>query len=337
MLDRESRRTKNRIRIPWVVVAWWIALMAGPADFPARAQYIPPGSTTPTSEIPDKELIERSYTDARWKAGPLRLGFWIGIRDSSFVSNTSTTGETTEEDFTVTIGAGLRGYLKTGSRLFVSAHALPEYVWWQDLEDKTRWNGRYGVGIFGYFNRLTFELSRRRNEEQRLLSTEIQEFTSTRRDTLRLAFELEIASRLAVFTLGQREELENQESESPIFSLLDREDERLELGLRYRGPGGYWLELAHVERSSDFPIGARNLANSGTAERLGIGLQGSRLEFRVLVADSSLEPETGSQFRGVEETIGSFDVLWRPRSRLELLGYVGGTSVSRCGRSFRTS
>ena len=311
---------RSRPGLPgWALAAvGWLSLVLAPAS-PAVAQYIAPGTLAPVSEIPSKEELVEDHSEARWSLGALRLEPWLGIRDAAFVSNTGTVDE--GEDFTVTAGAGLRAYLKTGPKIFWSAHALPEYVWWQDIEQKRGLNGAYGLGIFGYFNRLTLEVSRRRIEEQAFFSTEIQELTSTRQDESRLAVALELGTRLELFASGRLLELENQEEESPTFFLLDRQEETLELGVRYRSSQGLWLELAVEDRTHDFAEGARNLSSSGTAERLGLGFENPRLELRLNLAALSLDPEPGSELRAADESTGSLELLWRPSSRLDLFAY----------------
>ncbi len=311
--------TRHRLSGWTLAVAGWISLLLAPAFSPAWAQYISPGTSAPANEIPPKQELVDSHSEARWSLGALRLEPWLGIRDAALVTNTGTVDE--GEDFTVTAGAGLRTYLKTGPKVFWSAHALPEYVWWQDIEQKRRLNGAYGLGIFGYFNRLTVEVSQRRVAEQAFFTAEIQELTSTRRDTSRLALALEIGSRMELFASGQLLELENQEEENLTYGLLDRQEETLELGVRYRSSGGLWLELALEDRTHDFADGARNLSSSGTAERLGLGLESSNLELRFHLAASSLDPEPGSEFRPFDESTGSLELLWNPSRRLDLFAY----------------
>ncbi len=294
------------------------SLALGPALSPAVGQYTPPGSTAPVDDIPPQESFVERLAEARWDAGPVRLDPWLGISDAAYVSGL---GGTEGDDFTVTAGAGLRAYLKTGPKIFWSAQALPEYVWWQDLEQKRRLNGSYGLGVFGYLNRLTFELSQRRIERQEYFSAEVQELTSSRQDTSRLAVGVELGSRIELFAYGRLQDVESLEEESAIFPLLDREAETLGLGLRYRSPGGLWVELAAEDLSNDFAQGARNLSSSGTSEHLRIGFQEPRWETRLDLASSSLDPEPGSELRPLDETTGSLELLWRPSRRLDLFAY----------------
>ncbi len=320
-----ARRAGARRRPRWALAAaGWISWMLAPAFSPAGAQYISPGTAAPTNEMPSKESFVTSHSEARWSVGGLRLDPWLGISDARFVDSTGlgeVSGVDGEEDFTVTAGAGLRAYLKAGPKIFWTAHLLPEYVWWQDSEQKRRLNSTWGLGVFGYFNRLTLEVSQRRIEEQDFFSAEIQELTSTRRDHSRLALVLELGSRLELFASGQLLDFENLEQEASTFLLLDRQEESLELGVRYRTPAGLWAELAFEDRAHDFAAGARNLSNSGTSERLGLGLESPKLNFRLDLAADSFDPGPGSEFRPADETTGGLELLWLPSRRLDLLAY----------------
>lgn len=295
-----------------VLLAW--GLGAGSAG----AQYTSPGATTPSGAIPSQEELEKHLTEARWTFGKFRVSPWAGLRDASLVTTGGTEDET---DFTLTAGVGLRGYLKTGPKVVWAAHALPEYVWWQDAADKRGLNGRYGAGLFGFWNRLHLELSARRAERQGFFSPELQELTSTRLDTLRLATEWELARRLRLYTTATRVETENQESERFVFSLLDREDERLGAGLRYVNPAGWSVSIGYEESTTDFASGARNLSNTGDAVLVQTAFIGTRFSTALELGLRTLDPEPGSEFVAFDETVGYFETLIGLARDVDLLAY----------------
>jgi len=310
---------RRRPGLPSAVAA--LALLAV-AVAPAGAQYTPPGTLVAKDRTPPQEEIEERLEEARWDLGAIRLMPWLGIRDVSFVNNVNPAdGGGEEEDFTVTVGAGLRGYLKTGSKVFWTAHALPEYVWWRDLEDKRSFNGRYGAAVFGYFNRLTLEASGRRREQQGFFSSEVQELTTVREDTARLALALRVASKLELFAVGQRDDFESQEEESPLFSSLDRDRESAEAGVRYLAPGGFTLALSYEDQSTGFAPAGRDLSNSGGAVKAEVGAEGPKLAFLLDLGFPSYDPEPGSAFRGFDDTLGNLELLWSTGPRLTLLAY----------------
>jgi len=295
------------------------ALTLWVAAAPLGAQYTPPGSTAPGMDIPSQEELTTRVEEARWRLGAIRLSPWLGIRDASFVVTTDERNET-EDDFTATAGAGLRAYLRTGPKVIWAAHAMPEYTWWKDAEDKRRLNGRYGVGVFAYLNRLELELSQRRREQQGFFSSEIQELTTTREDISRVALELHIAGRISLFGAFLRSEFTNREKR-PLFVRLDREEEIVRVGIRYHTPRGWMFGIGYEDGTNQFAEGARNLSNSETAELLEIAYDGDRFGARLHLGSQSMEPDEGSEFSSFESSTGSLDTLWRLSRNLSFSVY----------------
>ncbi|MCP3958368.1 MAG: hypothetical protein GY719_10995 [bacterium] len=306
-------------RIARNLIGLSMVLIAGLASGPAGGQYIVPGSQLPSDTTPAKDELEERINDARWNLGAVRLTPWLGLRDVQLVRTTSADGTTEEDDFTLTIGAGLRAYLPTGKVVW-TAHALPEYVWWQDDENKRSVNGRLGLGLFAYLNRMTVELSQRNQERQGFFSSEIQELTTTRTDTSRLGLEVDLGSRLSLFGIAERREDSNQEEENPLFSLLDRDEESVEIGARYRIRD--WLfGVSYRDASTEFVDGARDLSNSGTAQRLEVIYDRPKLEAHLNLSFPDFEGDAGSDFGRFDDTTGNLDLIGRPSRRLNILGY----------------
>ena len=187
---------------------------------------------------------------------------------------------------------------------------LPEYVWWRDNDDKTGVAGRYGLGLFAYFNRLGLEVTLRRSEQQSFFSSELQELTTTRNDAARFALDLEISDRVSV--VGSYEELEStNREEGSAFGALDRKTETARLGLRYRSPRDWWIGGSVEDTATDFPDDARNLANSGTAGLFDLGYEGARFNTRLRLELRSLEPREGSDFVDLETTTGYLETGWK--------------------------
>ncbi len=293
-------------------------------EMPLSAQYTSPGDVGTTNSIVQESLFETHLNEAEWNLGSVRLRPWLGVRDASFVTFQDDLSDPrasdAENDFTATVGAGLRGYLPTG-KLIWAVHALPEYVWWEKNENKSGLNGRFGLGVFGYFNRLRFEVSQRRLEEQNFFSSEVQELTTQRNDTSRAAVEIDIARRLELFGIAELNEIQSEEDESALFPLLDRDEEAVTVGLRYRSPRGWMAGLAYEDSSTDFPVGARQLSNSGTSELVSLGYEGTQFSFRLNLAFRSLEGDVGSEFGDFDETTGAFEALWAPSTRSNILAY----------------
>ena len=298
-----------------------IILVASGVAAPLGAQYTSPGSLTQSAGIPDEKTFETHIDESAWKWGGLRVSPWVGLRDASLVSTSTSQQGSTDEDFTATAGAGLRGYLPTGKVVW-TGHVLPEYVWWQDNENKRNLNGRYGLGLFGYFNRMSLELSLRQTTQQSFFSDEIQELTSTQTDISKLYVEVELARRLTIFGIAEQRGYSNEEDEGDVFSLLDRDEEVYGIGLRYRSTRGWYIALGYEDVAVDFDTTARNLSNSGTGPALDIGYTGARIGFRVAVAVRDFEADAGSDFGQFDEPTGSLEVLWGSSSRVGFLTYL---------------
>ena len=280
------------------------------------AQYIAPGSSVSGSEFPDEDILRDSLEQARWRLGVFRFEPWIGVREASFV----TSSETDEEDFTATFGAGLRGYLKTGRRLVWAAHAMPEYVWWESDSDKQSLNGRFGLGLFAFFNRLGLEMSVRRIEDQRFFSSEVQELTTLRTDRARLNVELELAEQFflaANFALG---EVVGEEEDS-LFQSLDRETESIRLGIRYRSPRDWWASVGVEDVEEDFADTARPLSHTGQASVFGLGYESDRFRLAASLERRDLEASEGSSFVDQDITTGIVETLWGLHRSVDLFVY----------------
>ncbi len=304
------------------------------AGAPLGAQYTAPGTPILARHSPSKAEFQEKVGHTLWQAGPFALSPWLGLLDASIVSDLNERGEIGEEDFTLTVGAGLRGYLSAGPKAILAAHGLPEYVWWQKDEAKRRLNGRYGLGFFVFFNRLTLELSQRRLDQQRFFSSEILALTTSRDEVATFSLELEVAPNLSLLGIAMSRDHENLEKGNTLFSALDRTDENRLIGVRYENPRGWTAELGHMDLAGEFADGARNLSNSGTAELASIGLSRPRIGFRLELAFNAREAEEGSDFGRFDETTGSFDVLWEPSRNIDILSYVRRAQIYSADNHF---
>ncbi|HWM94023.1 MAG TPA: hypothetical protein VN493_24910 [Thermoanaerobaculia bacterium] len=313
-----------------------LALLAAASTAPAAAQfsqYTAPGSLLERATS-KKDQMDQALDNARWRLGPLRLSPWLSIRDAAYVSDafSGTRGgpvEAREEepDFTITVGAGLQGYIPFGSKTFFTFDALPQYVWWQELEDRRRLNGYYGAGLFGFFNRLTAQTTVRRAEEQAAVTPEFEQRIHARQDYVDGLLELEIAPTLFVFASAYAMDFRTltedlgDDPRLPPFQQLDREERVLRGGveLRYRER----LRVAvGAERSEvDFSGSERDRSNSGTSPVVQFGYDSSRLRVGGGLAFRSLEPARGSEFVPFDETTGQLQLTWTPRWRLSYSAY----------------
>lgn len=313
-----------------------IALLISLAAVPAGAQlsqYTAPG-TLLNRTTSKKEQMDLALENARWRLGPLRVAPWLSIRDAAYLSDVFAGSAGGEEDggdgatdFTITAGAGVQGYLPIGPKVFFTVDVLPQYVYWQKQEERRRLNGYYGVGILGFFNRLSVQALARRAEEQGILSPEFEQRIHTRQDLLDTTVELRLGRAFYLFGSASGvvfdplvEDL-GDDPRLPPFEDLHRDETVLRGGIEVR-PGGRLRVGVGVERTeSDFAGSARDRSSSGTAPLLEASYDSERLHLLGSFVQRSLEPKAGSEFVPFDETTGQVRMTLTPRWRLSYSVY----------------
>jgi hypothetical protein len=270
-------------------------------------QYTPPGGPADRPES-RKQEIERVMKEARYHLGAIRIVPLFTVKDVAYERTISELGDT-PSDLTATVGAGLRGYLRTGPKLFWRAEAFPQYVWWREVASRRRLNGRYEAGVYGFFNHLTVEADAGAVDEQHIAHPEVLTPVSTRQTFGRLATELRLTGKLSAFaTFGVtgQDQLGVGESD-PVadeLAVLDRDERVLRAGLRWRR-GDRLLVGLGVERSrADFDRPTFDRSNEGTSPALELQLDGSRLDIQMDVAARSLQAQEGAAFVPYDKVTG---------------------------------
>lgn len=297
-----SRRVRDASRTVLVLSSVCLGLALA---LPAAAQYSGGTSAAQPAGIPSREMMAQRVDEARWHLGPLRLAPWYGLRDASFVSGTDT-----DTDFTASVGAGLRGYLRGGDRILVAGHFLPEYTWWAEDSARSGVDGRAGVALLGYFNRLTTEVSYRGSEIQEIFSSETEELAVQSQRALRAAIELALGPKVHLAVTATDTSLDLDEGRQ-VLARLDRDEERQSVRLSYR-PRTTWGVALGYETGSDLfedpgagtgePGESRDLSNDLEAVLLQLDVTGNRIGAFVEVADRSLEPTAGSSLAPTDVT-----------------------------------
>lgn len=290
-------------------------------------QYTPPGDL-PFDEVPSVDRLQNAMAESRWKLGGLRLDPWFGIRDAGWIDNVfaTTDGEETS-DFTITAGAGLHAYLPLGSKVVVAAHALPEYVWWQDLDERRLWNGRFGLGVFGEFNRLKFEVTATTRREQQNLSAEFESPLNTRGDRVAADLDLRLSGRFSVFAGGSlnavRYRAEDVGDEfGDVLLGLERDEERLRAGFRYAIGDEFSIGVGVEDSTAEFERVDADRSNTGFSPMLEVSYSNPRLRFDLVLIAADIEPDgPTSQFTKFSDPLGRFQLRFVPGARLEIQLY----------------
>lgn len=287
-------------------------------------QYTPPGGPSDRLES-RKEELDREMEEAHHHMGPVRIVPLLEVKDVAYQQSISGPDET-PADFTATAGAGFRAYLHTGPKVIWRLHALPEYVWWQKQSERRRLNGRYELGAFGFFNRLTLEAVGGRTEEQRIAHPEVLRLLNTGQTYVRLSAEIGLSGALSVFATASatRDEQLGTDAADPAeeaLAQLDRDERVTRAGVRWRRRSGLTLGLG-VERSeADFHQEELDRSNAGTSPVAEFLLDRRHLKIQADVAARSLEAHQGSAFVPYDKGTGRASVTFLPKTGLELAVY----------------
>lgn len=283
----------------------WLCAAAAGAQF---LQYTPPGGPEQDPETRREEL-ERELEEARFHLGPVRVSPWATLRNVAYVRNFFDVGEQPPDDFTATAGAGLRFYLRNGSKATWTARVLPEYVWWAKQDERRRLDGRYLLGFQGYFNRLTVEVQAGRQQQQQIVTPEVPVLVSERRDGGEVLVEVGLSSAFSLFTAYSINQLDSlvDDIDDPRVQALDQlnRDERvLRAGVRWE-PREQWSVALGAEVSEvKFDRLSTDRSNEGTAPVIDVRFEGNRLQVRADAAFRSLEAREGSIFVPYDRVTG---------------------------------
>jgi hypothetical protein len=307
------------------VVATTLCMIAGAATSSAQfVQYSDPGSLANRS-IPTKEGLEKAMEEARWNLGPVRVAPWFALKNVTYNNNVFGTSDDQVSDFTATIGAGLHAYLPIGPKFVVGAVALPEYVWWNDLENLRGTYGRYGGGLFGYFNRLTVEAQVFDIEDQGYVSSEFIRPVGISETRGSANLEVRILDRL--WLIGRASESRwrhDPMAEDPAgvqYLLLDRDETSVGGGLRYVWSDAFSIAIGAARLDSTFVRELRDRSNSGTTPFLEMKLNGKRWWGSATVSRPDLTAKEGSRFVSFRDTAGRAQIGWRPAGEGEIQLY----------------
>jgi hypothetical protein len=307
-----------------MIVATVVAMAGALPALAQYTQYTPPGDS-PFREVPSLERLEQAWSESLWQAGAIHLDPWIGIRDATWTDNAFGVSDefATESDLTITAGAGLRTYIRLGSNTMFTAHALPEYVWWRNTEDRNVLNGRYGIGVFGEFSRLKFQATATTGREQQYLSSEVEQLLNVKSDRVGADLDLVISGGLSVFVGGSTQAIRYREDdvtgpEGERLLGLDRDEDRLTAGLRFAFNDRLSIDVGAESSDVAFERPQFDRSNSGVSPLVRLSYAGSRLEARALWIGADFEPEGDSLFVPFDDPLGRFEVVYTPGARLKL-------------------
>ncbi len=270
-------------------------------------EYKPPGGVVqPPADR--KGQLDKAADEARWHLGPVKIAPWWELRDIQYVDNAfGESGGGKEGDITASMGAGVRAYFHTGPKVYWVVRALPEYVWWQKTADRRRLGGRYGVGAFAFFNRLTVQATGERTAEQAFLSPEVAILARPKVTRGAVLLDLQVTDRISVFAgadeVALRTDVSLAAGEAP-FDRFDRDETLVRAGARYSLPRGFSIGLGAERAIIDFvkSPGSVDRSSEGTSPFLQLRQQNDRRFFDIEIASRSADPRPGSSFVPFDST-----------------------------------
>jgi hypothetical protein len=312
------------------VLLFLVAVSAG-AQF---TQYTAPGG--PEGRADDRKgQLAKETASARLRLGPLRVAPEIALKNVEYVKNLLGSGlSSAPSDFTATVSGGFRAYLPTGPDVTWTGFALPEYVWWQKQTESRRLNGLYGVGLDGFWNRLTVQAKAASAAQQQVLTAEVPRLTSARTEQVEASADLRLTGATSAFVSGSlvRQRALGSPAKDPLVGLLaelDRDEKVERAELRWRP--GTWLVGVGAEHSDVSFVnrqpGAVDRSNSGTAPVLEVSRHHGRLYFDLDLAQRSLTAKQGAEFVKFDKTTGHITVSYEITRTVELFGYANRNLV----------
>ena len=313
-----TRVSEGRLRAARLCLAGVAGLALFQAD--ARAQ-LSSDEVPEERTITTKELIDADMQRSRFRLGPIRLIPSISVTNAGYDSNVFGDSVDPVSDWTFTIRGGLRFLLPMGTKVYVRAEALPQYTWYDKLSSRRTYGGVADASVYGFFNRMTVQLSGTGSQDFSLYSTELLARVLTKSADGLAAFDLLVSQGIAVFGKGEiRKTQYDSQGQLPIFdvALNNRTDSAVRGGIRFRLTAESNVSAAVEQTWSDFAESPETRNNESRAYLLGANYQ--RPKFYVALSGGYREGRArdGSTFPAYSTPTGSFFLSYFPIRWLEL-------------------
>lgn len=284
----------------------------------------PGGGDFAVARTSTSDVVAEALEEARWHWGKLAVEPWAALREVTYNDNVGRVPDNTGEkisDVNATIGAGLRAYLPGGAGLVWAAHALPQYVWWQDLEDRRHFGGRYGLGLFGNVGRTALDISLSLDDSTRFFSREFEDQVETETTLARADADFALGGGFSLFGSGALRQLRYGEEQGELqpLSTVDRDETVGRAMARYRPREGFLLGLGAEYSQAEFEEVGSVRDNSGTAPAFEARYLGRNIGFLADVVGRSLTFENGREGLDYDGVTGHVSLRlvtsprWQPR------------------------
>jgi len=282
--------------------------------------------TVPTQRtLPLREVIDRQLEASRWQFGPFRVEPSLKLDNLGYNDNVfgAPEGQEKVDDYTATVGLGVRSIAPLGGKTFLKIDAIPEYTWYKDLDYRRQFGYELGAGLLALFNRMSVEASGRTLDTVAPANSEDQ--TAIPQTTDSLVFNVDVEVMRRVFLFGALEAENTSYEPAPEdnlgtnYSLLNREETAQRVGLRYEFRPRFHVQLMYETTDSDFPDDPVFTKNSGEAILAGFTYDRDRFFVNAVGGNRTIE-YPGSGAPKFDEFTGSLFASWQfaRRSQLQL-------------------
>lgn len=285
--------------------------------------------TVPTARtVPLREAVEAQLEASRWRFGPLRVHPELKLDNLGYNDNVFGASEGSEkvDDYTATVGLGIRSIAPIGSKTYLRLDAIPEYTWYKDLDERRDFGYEVGGAILSLFNRMSFEGGARSTDTVTYVSSEDATPIPERIDKVYAKVELEAVRRVHLFAGYETQTVEYEPQESDInFALLNRDENAARVGLRYEFRPRFSVLAMYEETDAQFPDDQVFTENQGDALLAGFTYERETLYVNAVAGNRTIEYQGLGEAASFDDVTGSLFASWNFAKRSELELHVSQT------------
>lgn len=297
------------------VAAALVTFCALPALAQLNSDTVPTGRT-----VPLRESVEAQLEESRWHLGPFRVEPELKLDNLGYNDNVfgASEGEEKVDDYTATVGLGIRSIAPLGSKTFLRLDAIPEYTWYKELDYRSNFGYEAGGAFLALFNRMSVELGAKTRDTVTQVTSEDQTQIPQTTDNVLASVEVDLLRRLALFAAFEAENTDYEPEDGDVnYSLLNREETAQRVGLRYELRPRLRLQAMYETTEADFPDDETFTRNEGDAVLFGFTYDRDALFVNAVGGNRTIE-YPGSGAPKFDEFTGSLYAGWRFARRAEL-------------------
>jgi hypothetical protein len=275
--------------------------------------------------IPLRDQVKAELENYPHRLGPFRLFPQFQLRNLGYNNNVFGTEDNEVGDWTATVAAGTRYLMPFGRKVFLRGDLMPEYTYYQELEDNRTFGGTYSASLLGLFNEMSVEVGADRNDRVQIVTSESETPARVIRDGAVAKVDVDVLPRISLFGSFIEREYEydaNTGDDIPLYDELERTDDALRAGIRYNVASFFSVSAAAEVTSSEFVVDPFERDNESNAVLLGVHYDRPRMFVNLSVGQREGEAKNAaSTFPSYEETTGSWFASYKLGAPIELEGF----------------